>query len=197
MGLSSVRNFGFLKWIIYKGWYWDAKNKIKRIEPVISSTGKIVDIGSGYGTVTDLLRKNGYSITPVDIADHAIREDLAPVCYNGTTLPFEDNSFDQALLLTVLHHTPNPQAIITEAARVSKEIIIIEDVYRNKIQQYLTYFADSLFNFEFSGHPHSNNTREGWTAMCSALNLELKVMRSDRFLLFFRQETYLLTRKLD
>ncbi len=196
MGLSSVRNFGFFREVIYKGWYWDAKNKVKRIAPSILRAATIVDIGSGYGTVTDLLRNGGHNVTPVDVADHAIREDLEPICYDGITLPFEDNSFDQALLLTVLHHTPNPRAIIAEAARVSKEIIVIEDVYRNKIQQYLTYFADSLFNFEFRGHPHSNNTREGWTAMCSALNLELKVIRSDRFLIFFRQETYLLTRKI-
>ncbi|OEK03005.1 hypothetical protein BFP97_16400 [Roseivirga sp. 4D4] len=196
MGLSAIRRLGLIKRIIYKGWYWDAKNKIKRIQPLISKGETIADIGSGYGTVTDLLRKEGYDVTPVDVKDHSIKQDLKPICYDGTTLPFVDNSFDQSLLLTVLHHTPNPQAIISEVARVSNEIIIIEDVYRNKIQQYLTYFADSLFNFEFKGHPHTNNTREGWEAICRLLNLNLKVIRSDRFLLFFRQETYLVTHNI-
>ncbi|MBO3699504.1 bifunctional 2-polyprenyl-6-hydroxyphenol methylase/3-demethylubiquinol 3-O-methyltransferase UbiG [Roseivirga sp. E12] len=183
-----------MKKIIYKGWYWDAKNKLKRIQPVLTRSGKIVDIGSGYGTVTDLLRRDGYDITPVDVTDHSIREDLKPICYDGTSLPFNENTFDQALLLTVLHHTQNPQAMIAETARVSREVIIIEDVYRNKVQQYLTYFFDSLFNLEFKGHPHTNNTRKGWEAVCKNLGLELKLIRSDRFLLFFRQETYLVIR---
>lgn len=195
MGLSVVRNLGFIKRIVYKGWYWDAKNKIKRIQPSLSGAERIVDIGSGYGTVTDLLRRKGYNVTAVDVQDHSIEDDLRPICYDGSTLPFDNNSFDTALLLTVLHHTPNPGAVIAEAARVSKQIIVIEDVYRNKVQQYLTYIADSLFNFEFSGHPHANNTREGWMTVCSALDLELSVMRSDRFLLLFRQETYLITHK--
>ncbi len=194
MGLSAIRSLGFLKTIIYKGWYWDAKHKIERIQPCLSRSGKILDIGSGYGTVTDLLRQDDYEVTPVDVENHAIKDALKPVCFDGKTLPFNDNNFHQALLLTVLHHTPKPVLIIAEAARVCQEIIIIEDVYRNSVQKYLTYFADSLFNLEFKGHPHTNNTRDGWAAICKSLNLELKVIRSDRFLLFFRQETYLVVR---
>ncbi len=194
MGLSTVRSLGLLKRIIYKGWYWDAQQKIERIQPHLSRSRKILDVGSGYGTVTDLLRIDGYDVTPVDIKNHAIRENLKPIYFDGRTLPFADNTFHQALLLTVLHHTPEPAIIIAEAARVCHEVIIIEDIYRNKVQQYLTYFTDSLFNLEFKGHPHTNNTRDGWAAICKSLNLELKVIRSDRFLLFFRQETYLVVR---
>lgn len=196
MGLSAVRNLGLLKSIIYKGWYWDAKNKLGRIQPALMPSGKIMDIGSGYGTVTDLLRKAGHDITPVDVQDHSIRKDLKPICYDGISLPFDEDTFDQCLLLTVLHHTRNPEAVIAEAARVSREIIIIEDVYRNRIQQYLTYFFDSLFNLEFKGHPHTNNSREGWETICKNLGLELRLIRSDRFLLLFRQETYLVSRVL-
>lgn len=192
MGLKLVRNLGPIKRAIYSGWYWDAQNKIDRIQPILNRSGKIADIGSGYGTVTDLLQNQGYDIVPVDVEDHSIREDLKPICYDGSVLPFSDDKFDQTLLLTVLHHTKKPEAILAEAARVSREIIVIEDVYRNKVQQYLTYFADSVFNFEFIGHPHTNKTREGWSAVCEELGLKMKVIRSDRFLLFFRQETYLI-----
>lgn len=195
MGLKLVRRLGPLKWLIYRGWYWDAKNKINRIDRVLSRSGRICDIGSGYGTVTDLLRKEGLDLTPIDIDNHAIKKDLEPLCYDGKSIPFPDRTFNQALLLTVLHHTSKPEVVLAEAARVSEQVIVIEDVYSNWLQQYLTYFADSLFNLEFVGHPHSNKTRDGWVSICNALDLDLQLVRSDRFLLFFRQETYLIVHR--
>jgi len=77
------------------------------------------------------------------------------------------------LLLTVLHHTPNPKEILKEASRVSKRVIIIEDIYSNLVQKYLTFFTDSLVNFEFRGHPHSNKSVSEWNKLFNELNLKI------------------------
>ena len=40
------------------------------------------------------------------------------VFYDGTRLPFDDGSFDTVLSMQVLEHTPQPQALLDEMARV-------------------------------------------------------------------------------
>lgn len=195
MGLNLIHKLGPLKGPLLAAWQWDARQKFKRIKPVLTSGASVLDIGSGYGTVSDVLRKNGFAVTAVDVEDQSVRLDLKPLLYNGETLPFSSGSFSFSLLLTVLHHTPEPEKVLSEAARAGEKVLVIEDVYHNKLQQYLTYFTDSLLNFEFKGHPHSNQSRDGWRQICERLGLELELIRSDRFLLFFRQETYLITRK--
>jgi len=69
--------------------------------------------------------------------------------YDGKKIPYDDDSFDVALLITVLHHTPHPEKILQEAQRVAKKIVLVEDVYSTVFHKYVTYFFDSLVNFEF------------------------------------------------
>lgn len=192
MGLNLIHKLGPLKGLLLTAWRWDAKQKFQRIQPVLTKGASILDIGSGYGTVTEVLKNNHFSVTVVDVADQSIRDDLKPTLYDGTTLPFANNSFDFALLLTVLHHCPKPEQMLSEAARVGRKVVVIEDVYRNRLQQYLTWFTDSLLNFEFKGHPHTNKSRQEWSETCEDLGLQFELIRSDRFLLFFRQETYII-----
>ena len=174
---------------------WGA-GKLSHIAPYLPTHGSIIDIGSGTGTTSRLLRERGFEVTSVDVKDRSIDPSLRPVLYDGTTLPFSDDSFDCALLLTVLHHTPDPETVLREAARVAKHIIIIEDVYTNSPQKYLTFFTDSLFNLEFRGHPHSNKRDSEWRELFSKLHLTLNPEHTNerRLLLFFRQRAYSLFR---
>ncbi len=107
-----------------------------------------------------------------------------------TDIPFEDNSFDSVQLITMLHHTPDPEHLVREAKRVGKRVIVMEDIYSNQIQKYLTFAADSVNNREFIGHPHSNKTDKAWQALFQANGLRLKYAEYYQFLLFFRQVTY-------
>jgi len=175
-----------------------ASGKLKQIAPYLPSHGRIIDIGSGTGMVTSLLQRQSFSVTPVDVHDRSIDPSLQPVLYDGITLPFPDNSFDCALLLTVLHHTADPASVLREASRVAHQIIIIEDVYTNWIQKHLTFFTDSLFNMEFRGHPHSNRRDVEWRILFSELDLTLTQENTAErsVLLFFRQRAYSLYRNL-
>lgn len=194
MGLSFIHKIGPFKAPLLAAWRWDARQKFGRIQPALATGSTILDIGSGYGTVTHVLRSNGFFVTAADVEDQSISPDLKPLIYDGITIPFPSESFDVSLLLTVLHHTPDPELVLSEAARVGRQVLVIEDVYRNRLQKYLTWFTDSLLNFEFKGHPHTNKSRTGWSKACEKLGLSFEVVRSDRFLLFFRQETYLISR---
>ena len=192
MSLAILQDKFFLKELIFKIWLWDAKFKIQRISEHLSKKDKILDIGTGPGSVCLLLNREGYNLTPVDVIDQTLSSEVKPDIYNGEKLPYKDSSFDTALILTVLHHISNPEEILSEAMRVANKIIIIEDIYSNPIQKYLTFIVDSIVNMEFAGHPHSNKSDTEWKITFNKLGLKLKATRYDRFLLFFRQATYYL-----
>ncbi len=192
MSLATIKDNSLLSEQIFKIWLWDAKYKIERISEYLSPKDKILDIGTGPGSVCLLMNGDGYNVTPIDVIDQTLSPEIAPEIYNGKKLPYNNSSFDTALILTVLHHTSNPEEILLEAKRVADKIIIIEDIYTNPIQRYLTYFVDSIVNMEFSGHPHSNKSDNEWKDVFIELGLKLKAAKYSRFLLFFRQATYYL-----
>ena len=178
-----------------------ARIKIRRIISFIDKGDKILDIGTGNGAVAHLLQKEGFptevrdklGIFTTDIIDKRVFKDVPFVLFDGNMLPFEDGSFDCVLILTVLHHAHDPVKVLQEAKRVSAgRIIVIEDVYKNILQKYLTYFMDSLVNFEFAGHPHNNKTSQEWLETFRQMNLRVRDIQEKRFLLFFRQVTFIL-----
>jgi SAM-dependent methyltransferase len=181
-----------LKNLIFRLWLADARFKLTRIRNYLRLDDRILDIGTGAGSVCILLETEGYNVTPLDVYDRTLTERIKPVMYDGNTIPYSEKSFDTALIATVLHHTEDPRTILSEAKRVASNIVIIEDVYTNVFQKYLTFIFDSLFNFEFRGHPHSNKTDSEWKELFEELGLTLKGSRYDRFLYFFRQATYCL-----
>lgn len=150
------------------------RQAVELVTPFLLGKGEILDIGSGLCRIAKILQDKGYQVTSVDIQNLSIVEEIKPIICDGKRLPFKNNSFDTALLLTVLHHTADPEAILKEAKRVSKKIIIIEDIYKNTAQKYFTFVVDSLVNLEFFGHPHTNKSDVGWKMLFKGLNLNLK-----------------------
>jgi ubiquinone/menaquinone biosynthesis C-methylase UbiE len=173
------------KWCLLK-----ARTKQRRLNPFLVEAGSVLDIGCGNGALAHRLKQEGISIQCVDICDKSRFDDVRPIVYDGKNLPFEDQQFQTVLLITMLHHTPNPERILGEAMRVGQRIVVMEDVYSNPLQKQLTYFVDSLVNWEFRGHPHTNKTDEGWKACFAALGWTVKDYRKDRFLFLFTQTIY-------
>ena len=118
----------------------------------------MLDIGSGNGGLVWLLRQGGYSVTASDVANKSRIPSVQPILLGAGALPFPSESFDTVLLITVLHHTRDPETLLREALRVTRnKLIILEDVYNNALQKHITYWADSLVNHEWRHHPHSNS----------------------------------------
>ena len=105
-------------------------------------------------------------------------------------MPFSDQTYDVALLLTVLHHIEDPESVLLEAARVAKRVIIIEDVYEGAWQRKYTKVADSITNLEFFGHPHTNRSDQQWRATFERLGLRLRYGVVHRLAQIFRQAVY-------
>lgn len=98
------------------------------------------------------------------------------------------------MLLTVLHHAEEPEKLVSEAKRVAKKVVIVEDIYDNVFQKYLTFFADSLVNLEFFQHPHNNKTDIEWRNLFTKKGFEIEDIQYRSLLFFFRQAVYLLAK---
>ena len=185
-----VHRIPFLKKMIAKSIPKRVEIKIGHLLPHVTKSDKILDIGTGNGGICHAMREAEMNIQPLDVKDISFFPEVKPLVYDGEKLPFENGSFDVALMITMLHHTPDPVAIIKEALRVSPKLIIMEDIYTNVFQKHLTFFTDSLVNLEFEGHPHTNRNDAGWQLLFKELGLELVSVEYRRTLIFFKQVVY-------
>jgi ubiquinone/menaquinone biosynthesis C-methylase UbiE len=169
-----------------------AKLYVSKAKKYLKRGDKILDFGSGSCNVVEILRDDGFDVTPVDIVNMSFVKGIKPVIYDGKKLPFKNNQFDVGLILVVLHHIADPEAAIREVSRVCKKVIIIEEVYENLIRNYATFIWDSVVNIEFIGHPHSNKTDEAWKETFKIIGLKLK-SEDERILFgFLKENTYYL-----
>lgn len=168
------------------------RDVMRHIQPFLRNNEKVLDVGVGIGDVTLAMQRAGNDVTGLDVEDLCCTPEVKPVLYDGKTMPFADKSFDLATIITTLHHTPDPDHIVAEAARVARRIIIMEDVFYSAPHKYATFFMDSLLNLEFFGHPHSNKNDAQWKATFDKLGLRLVEERAHRSFLVMRHKIYVL-----
>jgi ubiquinone/menaquinone biosynthesis C-methylase UbiE len=98
--------------------------------------GNVLDYGCGDGQVAELIAKNRrQEVTLSDVYQHKhVRETGLKfrLFEQGAKTPFGDNEFDNALALTVYHHSSSPVDSINDVCRVTKpngRVLVIESVY--------------------------------------------------------------------
>jgi len=89
---------------------------------------RIVDIGSGHGTLAVELALAGARVTAVEPCDawrklsqeraRLLKLPITHVAADAQALPFSDAAFDGCVSLQVLEHVPNPEAAISEMSRI-------------------------------------------------------------------------------
>ncbi len=147
---------------------------LAHLMPYLDPHSRVLDLGAGSCLICELLTGSGMRVTPLDVRDLSLVPGVHPRLYDGSQIPFQDDQFDVTLIVTVLHHTPNPESIVCEARRVSRRLIIVEDVYSTHLHKWMTLLEDSLVNLEFRDHPHSNKTDAEWQSLFSGLDLRLE-----------------------
>jgi ubiquinone/menaquinone biosynthesis C-methylase UbiE len=110
----------------------------------------------------------------LDVVEPGFRK--APVVtYDGSRMPFPDDSFDISLLVTMLHHVADPEKVLAEAKRVTRgAVIVVEDLYRTSLGRWWTILRDVLYNFEFIGHPCQFRKKEEWSSCFERMGFHLK-----------------------
>lgn len=139
--------------LMYKVCRKRAEKNYRKLQQYIQYKN-ILDIGFGRGAMTHLLTENNHTVTGIDVVDLSIYSDLKAILYDGEKIPFKDKSFDVALLIKVLHHCRKQEKVLSEAVRVAKRVIVIEDVHRNWIEWIVVSLNDMMANFEFYYHTY-------------------------------------------
>ncbi|OVE82028.1 hypothetical protein BVY03_01910 [bacterium K02(2017)] len=127
--------------------------RVKKISQNIAklmpeSINSVLDVGAGTGEMANSVNKfrPQISISGVDV--YIRPKTFVPIVkYDGTTLPFEDNSFDAVMTVDVLHHCNDPVATLKECARVASQYVIIKDhVSSNYCNTQILRFMDWVGN---------------------------------------------------
>lgn len=89
----------------------------------------LLDVGCGTGRLSLYLR-DMYGADPMGIDVKDFRQVEIPFRrFDGTSIPFPDNTFDHVVVSEVLHHSHDPMALIAECHCVARRrIIVFEDV---------------------------------------------------------------------
>lgn len=164
-----------------------ARQKAFLVTPLLPINSTILDLGAGEGYVGEQLAHNGHRVTLADVADFN-RSSLPFVrVTDGKPLPFGDSEFDAAVLVFVLHHARDPEALLREARRVARRVIVLESVYETESDRRLLDTLDRAANRlrsptmrEQEAHLHFR-TAEAWSELARSLGAKVTMRRLGRW----------------
>jgi len=98
---------------------------------MVTKGQKALDIGCGDGLLLAALAKAGVMASGIDVSEEGAKKckekgfDVSVADISTEDLPFHDKTFDTVIMLDILEHLYDPEALLREAVRVSKQNIII------------------------------------------------------------------------
>ena len=120
----------------YDSWYdknkqaFNAEKDVLLNLPDLKEQTRILDVGCGTGKFSYEFKKLGLEIFCLDISREMLdfakskRRCIYYILADAEHLPFKDNAFDKALVITVLEFVNSPEKVVREMFRVSNAIII-------------------------------------------------------------------------
>ena len=157
--------FGFKEAQRYDDWYDDPQNRFVAdledhlmLRLLLPARGeRLLDIGCGTGR--DLLKflQMGLDVTGLDASPPMLQVAKKRLGHRGELrrgsaedLPFEDNSFDIATLMTTLEFVDDPYKALQEACRVAKDRVFLGVLNRYSVKaierRVKGMFSQSLYN---------------------------------------------------
>ena len=121
---------------------------VAHIAPLLPPDASVLDVGSGDGFVAESVMRARPDVT-ISGVDPLVRPGARiPVReFDGLSIPFPDRSFDATLIVDVLHHATDPQRLLAEAVRVTRDCLVIKDHRREGLLAGATLrFMDAIGN---------------------------------------------------
>lgn len=151
--------------------------RVRRLATVIAerlpADARVLDVGCGSGDLAVLIMQKRPDVT-IEGIDVLVRPNTAiPVhAFDGARIQFADNAFDAAIVVDVLHHTDDPEAVLAEIARIAP-MVIIKDHLRDGIAANSTLrFMDWVGNAAHGVRlPYNYLSHKEWTSIWRTLDL--------------------------
>lgn len=114
---------------------------LRYIDSLLDGIGvtSVLDVGAGTGRAVRYFRgrRPGVEVRGIEPVEGLIQEAErfgappgAIVAGDGTSIPFEDDSFDVATCFGVLHHVRHPEQVLREMMRVARKAVFVSDSNR-------------------------------------------------------------------
>ncbi len=160
---------------------------VNKAEPL---PGRVLDIGTGRGFTAVELARRGAGVTTIDMSEemlksahlHAVDAGVADKIEfhlaDGGDLPFEEGSFEVVIMINVLHHLEDPDAVLPEIARVlmSGGRLVVADFTDRGFD-----ILEKIHREEGQGHDrHTGETVDGFAARLDDVGMKC-VCRDRRF----------------
>ncbi len=147
---------------------------VKLISPHLAPGARVLDIGCGFGHLGRALMDASNGQVQVEGLESVKRgNELIPItAYEGTRIPFPDGTFDAVIVADVLHHDHDQERLLREAARVSRNLVIIKDHLRDGVMaqqriSFLDWAANAGYNVPCL---YKYNNLQEWHAIVGKLS---------------------------
>jgi SAM-dependent methyltransferase len=132
----------------------------------------VLEVGSGLGDVPLVARRSlarqgiELQVTLLDrLWSHLPVRDTASVSGDAMRLPFRNGAFDVVSCSLFAHHFEPPELprFVTEALRVSRQAVLINDLVRSRLHLALVYLGLPLFRSPITWNDAPASVRRAYT----------------------------------
>lgn len=160
--------------------------RVQRLSDLLSAivprSCTLLDVGSGDGKLARSLLQRRPDLT-IEGVDVLLRERTAiPVkSFDGTHLPYTDSTFDAVMLVDVLHHMLEPEALLRESLRVARRWLVVKDhVMRGYAAGLRLRFMDYAGNSDHGvALPYNYISEKQWKELERTLNVRVSTKISE------------------
>ncbi|MDG1710553.1 MAG: class I SAM-dependent methyltransferase [Schleiferiaceae bacterium] len=151
--------------------HWKTGNLMSLL-PEDAEQSILLNLGAGDGSDSEFLRSKNFEVVSTDLE---YNENLDVVA-DAQNLPFNDNTFDYLVMLSVLEHVTNPQKLFSEISRVLKPggKLIASSAFLEPYHAYSRFHISALGILQLlkDNNLRAENLSPGWDVF-SALGMAL------------------------
>ena len=156
-----------------------ARYMVRKFADYLNKDETLLDLGCGPGHLSVALAEDHHlKVTMVDTKPHkgfigmwlgaipcakilSQKFNLKYQFYDGKKLDCDEGAYDNVLLSFVCHHAKEPEELLIEAIRIAKKkVFLLEEIHRNKLDEFLNPKIDRLVTFDWFGYENRRFTEK-------------------------------------